>query len=120
MTGQDVFNFRKRKGLEKKQLAFLMGVHPRTVYNMEHSVSDIKDDYIFMIMELDNMIPDIKIVLEERLRELRNNNHKIHRIIWLNEKRLKGRYWQQINIQLILKNVRGVGNLTNGKNNHNK
>ena len=72
MTGKDVYDFRRRKGLAKNQLSHLLGVHPRTIRNMEHyEYRTIKDDYIFMIMELDNMIPDIKDVLIDRLNELR-------------------------------------------------
>lgn len=78
MTGQDVYNFRKRKGLDKKQLAFLMDCHPRTIYNLElNSGKSIKDDYIFMIMELENMVEDIKDVLKKRLQELRDYGYKI-------------------------------------------
>lgn len=78
MTGADVYKFRRKKGLEKKQLAYLIGCHPRTIYNIEQNDSrTVKDDYVFAIMELNKLVPDIKIVVKKRLEELRLNGHAI-------------------------------------------
>ena len=72
MTGYEVKQIRRERGLTKVQLAALAGVSRQSINKWENEEDiHIKEEYEFFITEISKQLPKIEDIVRKRLEELR-------------------------------------------------
>ena len=78
VTGSEIRNIRRARGLTKVQLAALIGVSRQSInrWEREHDI-EVKEEYEFFIIEITKQLPTIANIVKSRLEELRKYGYAV-------------------------------------------